>query len=144
MNLKETIEKYEEKCKSLREEYDNLCQVRDWLIMLNEIRENRKANTKEFGNSVSEDNKTVCWENCYPPKGGGELVAAARRKYPRDEGEYNGVSVSTRERNAYFEGASDMLYKVENYLIKIGASQFVTEEFHKKMMGYVSENREVY
>jgi hypothetical protein len=100
MNLKETIEKYEEKCKSLREEYDNLCQVRDWLIMLNEIRENRKANTKEFGDSVSEDNRAIIstpsefpnggqfyddslrWEDCYPPKGGGELVAAARRRYP--------------------------------------------------------------
>lgn len=46
MNLKETIKKYEKKCKSLKEEYDNLCQVRDWLIILDDIRENNKEMTE--------------------------------------------------------------------------------------------------
>lgn len=65
MNLKETIEKYEEKCRTLKEEYDNLCQVRDWLIMLNEMRENNKNNaTTDYLNS-----DTICGtydESCPP------------------------------------------------------------------------------
>ena len=37
MSIKETIKMYEERCQSLKEEYDNLCQVRDWLIMLSQL-----------------------------------------------------------------------------------------------------------
>lgn len=66
MSLKETIEKYEEKCRTLKEEYDNLCQVRDWLIMLNEMRENNK--NKATTDYLNLDTILATYDESYQPE----------------------------------------------------------------------------
>lgn len=67
MSIKETIKMYEERCQSLKEEYDNLCQVRDWLIMLNEMREIKEV-VKPATGSLNSDSECGTYDESYPPE----------------------------------------------------------------------------